>query len=437
MDLVAHLESLLLLYQTNPPTADLRIKGWRFSLNEFSSVKVGIRDNRMGEVYAAPSIDKNFSGDLLIIWPGDYCSHTVVNSAVIKDMPQKLSAWRLGAYLDPEGAVLLSPQSLPLVAVEYQEVQGIVNGNPAPLFELLDRYRHELPAWGVSNIQAGSQAGWGVRHIRTSSGLAVSYAQTTFSTYLSADGLFSQSFAKRRLPSAGEVDALIRETGEVSKYLRQEADFDEGETTVIFAPQLVESFVAKYLLPNLSGNNVVNHQGAYMMNDFLQRRKVFDDRISVQINPLKSFELSSYLCTREGVPARTQWLVERGRLLTPYLTVKDSIKAGLRPTPLPQGTGLWLEAEGSRRLPQLVSGLESGLLVYSVLGLHTQDSTSGNYSLSAPQCLKIEKGKVIGRVKAVISGNFLQHLADSATLYGTVPGANAPAMQFECKAVKG
>ena len=41
----------------------------------------------------------------------------------------------------------------------------------------------------------------------------------------------------------------------------------------------------------------------------------------------------------------------------------------------------------------------------SVLGIHTQDSASGDFSLSAPQVLRIDEGALGGRSRATISGN--------------------------------
>lgn len=436
MDMVAHLEKILNQYQYNPPVEDLRMQGWRFAVNDHTVIKAGIRNNKLGEVYAAPTLNQGCSGDLLIIWPGDFCSHVEVNPAVVNDLERRLPFWRQGAYQDPEGSVLLGSEPLPLAAVEHQSVKAYVREDPKPLFQLLNRFREELPAWGISSIQAGVQAGWGLRHVRTSQGLAVSYAQTSFNVYVLADGLYGKSFSKRRPAADVEVQELLTGTGTTVQKLKNETSLESGKMSVVLSPELVEEFVAKYLLSNLSGNAVINNQGAYTLEDFGQGKQTFDPRVTIAVNPLKPFELSSYLCTREGLPARSQRLIHKGKLVTPYLTVKDSIKAGLAPTPLPQGSGLWLEVEGAQEIDEMVQGIDHGILVCSVLGLHTQDATGGSYSLSAPQCLKIEAGRITGRVKTVISGNFLQHLADSATGYAFAAGENFPAMRFDTSVVQ-
>ena len=50
----------------------------------------------------------------------------------------------------------------------------------------------------------------------------------------------------------------------------------------------------------------------------------------------------------------------------------------------------------------------SALFVLNVLGVHTQDPVSGDFSLSAPQSLRVQGGEARGRVRATISGNLFR-----------------------------
>jgi PmbA protein len=55
------------------------------------------------------------------------------------------------------------------------------------------------------------------------------------------------------------------------------------------------------------------------------------------------------------------------------------------------------------------------VLILSVLGLHTQDSVSGSYSLSAPHSLRIIKGQIAGKIDVKLTGNFFADMAASTT----------------------
>jgi PmbA protein len=79
---------------------------------------------------------------------------------------------------------------------------------------------------------------------------------------------------------------------------------------------------------------------------------------------------------------------------------------------------------------QMLTEIRHGVLVLSVLGLHTQDRSSGNYSLSAPQALLIRDGEVQGRVKATLSGNFFAHIRDEALQLVRFPGQHSPGFAY-------
>ena len=101
------------------------------------------------------------------------------------------------------------------------------------------------------------------------------------------------------------------------------------------------------------------------------------------------------------------------------------------PTPLPRGApGLLLRAERDcLSAADLLASVERGVYVYSLLGMHTQDSTRGAYSLVAPQARVIEDGRLRdGKVKLVLAGDFLEHLRDERSLFATFPHEWNPGM---------
>jgi len=75
------------------------------------------------------------------------------------------------------------------------------------------------------------------------------------------------------------------------------------------------------------------------------------------------------------------------------------------------------------------------LLVYSLLGMHTQDGTSGRYSVGAPKSLVIEGGELKGKVKATIVGSFFDNLTDPRTRFGWDPYEDNPALEIHCEVI--
>jgi PmbA protein len=175
--------------------------------------------------------------------------------------------------------------------------------------------------------------------------------------------------------------------------------------------------LGQFILPNFSGDRVIERQGAFPKESFLEHKLVFHPHLSLLLDPLRPLELGSYLVTPEGVPADRTVLVRDGKLQTPFLRVKDSVRWGAKPTALPQGTaGLYLQHKAEVPWIKALQGVEDGVLVLSVLGLHTQEAVSGSYSLSGPHSLRILKGQIVGKTDVKLTGNFFADLAAPTTM---------------------
>src|SRR5262249_21652121 len=72
-------------------------------------------------------------------------------------------------------------------------------------------------------------------------------------------------------------------------------------------------------------------------------------------------------------------------------------------------------------------------IVLSVLGIHTQDFTSGDFSLAAPQTLAIGPRGIEGRRRATISGNVFDRLRSPELRLVRFPGEHTPGLLFPCR----
>lgn len=438
MKLISELEEILHRASSKPETETLRLKGWRVLVHESQAVSLGLKDNSPGSVYTPPSYRFGESGEVFLIWSDGKCSRGKVRNALMGNnfWQEKLKEWRQGAYEDEDGAVIAEPQPLPLVAVEDRHVQKVLNEDDSILFEQVKRVIQERP--NGSKVQGNFQAAWGYRHLRTSSGLAVTYQESYYAFWYSFDRLVSSAFAKRRLPAAKEWDGLWARTRAYYEALAQQAPgpgtagsgsaFGPG-TVVVFTPAVVSEMLEQFFLPNLDGQSVLDGQSAFAREEFENGRRVFDHRLSLVIDPLRPLAWGSYLVTGEGVPAKRTELVNGGMLTSPYLRLKDARRWGREPTGLPQGAeGVYLSSLEEDNWTDALTQIEDGVLVLSVLGLHTQDPVSGNYSLSAPQSIRIRGGKLAGKADVKLAGSFFKDLASPETRYARSPLDSQPYM---------
>jgi len=138
----------------------------------------------------------------------------------------------------------------------------------------------------------------------------------------------------------------------------------------------------------------------------------------------------------EGVPCRDNVVVEEGRLLKflydSYCGCKDgcestgnAVRGGAKGLPHMGVTNFFIE-NGTTPAAQLLAGINRGILLTDVIGMHTANAISGDFSVGAAGFL-IENGVVTVPVKGIaISGNIqelfraVEGVGDDLRFFGTV-----------------
>jgi PmbA protein len=222
-----------------------------------------------------------------------------------------------------------------------------------------------------------------------------------------------------------ETAARLQDTG---------APMAPGIHPVLLHPHVVEEYVVGTLLDNLGGSAVAHGDGHFRREQFGADSPVLREDLGLHLDPLQPLKSGSYRFTSEGVPAAPCSFISRGRLVQPVLDLKYARRLGLAPTPVPFGMDTVI-LEGPPPLPlapslQIAAG---GVLVLSVLGVHTQDRASGDFSLSAPQVLRIGARGFGGRLRGTISGNLFQVLREASLRFVVFEGETTPGLLFPCR----
>ena len=138
----------------------------------------------------------------------------------------------------------------------------------------------------------------------------------------------------------------------------------------------------------------------------------------------------------EGVPSRTQTLVDSGRLNGELWSTRDAAKlvaegkvssakstgsasrGGHTSPPVCGCSDLVLSSSNlTLARDRLIEEMEDGYLVHSVMGAHTANPTSGDFSVTTSTILRIEGGQIIGSLsQAGLSGNMAKALAGRVVL---------------------
>jgi PmbA protein len=432
MELQTTLANLLRDYGRHDP----ELQGWRFDLQVSRGLEIGLKNNKIGGPYSTPGFKQSTSGEIYLIWEGDRFTSAKLDSQVPLHFTEYMNLWKATLYQDTDGAGLYRPGPIPQVPLADPRAETIAGGDFQPAFQLLERGLGQLHAAGIQKVDAKLKCYENHRFIMNSLGLEVDYRQTPVEFYFLANDSYGKGFGEKHWPTEPEIAAVVEETARVGMLLGRTAVPElTGPISLILPPETFEILLNHFLMTNLFGSLVVNRQSRFSVEDFHRRRQVLREDLDFYVDPLQPYRSFAYNCTAEAVPARQQSFIEKGQLLTPVLNLKYAKKIGMEPTAIPAGGFFIRTSRPMESWDQLIKGTARGLIVYSVLGLHTQDASSGLFSLTADQCLMVEDGKITGKVKAVVNGDFLGSLASRESCFCQVEGEDNPGYVFTANAL--
>jgi PmbA protein len=417
-------------------TGGARVRDWSVYGAETRRLALGTRDRETGGPHAPLNLAESFGAQFLLVWDdGRVSAGEIDRSEIGSGVEAALARARSAAYDDPDAAAVLGPAPIPEVPLHDPGVARIASGEAGPIAARLERIRervaeHGFWTWSGSMVAAESRA-----RLVTSAGLDAGVVTTFWAWNATFDGELADGFRGRAEDPFHDFDARLLRLGNlVSRLRRPAAHAPSGLRPVILHPHVVESFVLPILLGNLDGASVAHGESHFRASQFGSPDPVLREDLTLRVDPLEPLKAGSYRFTPEGVPAAACVYVRRGRLVTPVLNLKYARRLGWVPTAIPREYDT-LHLEGPDPLPVEDALLEAdgGALVLHVLGAHAQDATSGDFSLSAPQALAIEKARLGGRIRATLSGNLFAALRSDALRVVRFEGFPTPGLLFECR----
>ena len=165
-------------------------------------------------------------------------------------------------------------------------------------------------------------------------------------------------------------------------------------------------------------------------------QNVIASDLSLIDNARMSGGISSSSRDGEGVPTRSQVIIDSGKLVGSLWSTRDSAKlvsegkiehaettgsasrGGHQSPPVTSCSNLELTSTlKSNSVEQLLERMDTGYIVNSVMGAHTANPTSGDFSVTTSSILRVEEGEIIGSVKqAGLSGNMSKALQSDVFL---------------------
>lgn len=343
-----------------------------------------------------------------------------------------------------EGFVLPSLQ--PAQKVHGRFDKHLLDLNPEDLLEQADTVLSAVKSLDERAVVTGGGVGISATAgcMLNSEGI-VSTGMTTshgigLQVSLDVDGQVTSSYQGQSSRSQLEaVPACVERAVHWAQVTQQTIDVESTpkDTPVLFTSEGFSPLFSMVVPPAMTGEKMVRKESFW--SDKLNQT-VINQNLSIQDNGLLDGGMTSGSRDGEGVPRRQQMLVENGIMTGMLWSTRDaaqqvaegrveaaqstgSATSGGHQSPPSTGcTELFLTSKaGGQSWDELISVLDSGYVVNSVMGAHTANPSSGDFSVTSSSILKVENGEVVGALKqAGLSGNLAQALNGEVLLGSSV-----------------
>jgi len=259
-------------------------------------------------------------------------------------------------------------------------------------------------------------------HIINSRGGQANYRQSIFSL-----GIEGHLIRNTDMLFVGESESSchpLTETKTVAEVVLMQLELAKNQASVpskplpvVFTPRGVASALILPLMVAFNGKTVL--EGASPVGNKLGQR-VFDEKLWLRDDPTIAYRPESRPCDDEGMPSQGTPLIEQGNvtnflydLQTAALAHTQSTGNGSRnrgglPTPSPSA---FIIAPGNTTFDEMVKDIKEGLVIEQLMGAEQGNILGGDFSGNVLLGYKVERGRIVGRIKdTMVSGNVYQLL---------------------------
>lgn len=396
---------------------DKTIKNFRAYKIKNTEVALGIEGKLIGGPYFPIQSASTVGGELQIQWTDGKVSFTNITSSSLETPKEALEEAKKIKIVDNYAKKFLKPYKIENPVNQYSKDTSLLLSKKQNLLveELkflkklerdLGRKKHEMQL-GVSESS---------RELINSKGLTLS---DSFSNYAITSNWDSKVYFTLQNRRFFHIKTFKEEIGFLAKLYRAANNplkikkFLTKKIKVILSPETTWDLLSFFLFSNLKGSLVANKMSRFSKEDFKKNKKILANWLTLKVNPLKELTPGASNFTSEGVKSKITTFIDKGRLVTPILDLKHAQKLKMEPT-IAIGSSYTTtysnNLENIAALKKCIEKTKEGLLIFIVLGLHTQNQMTGDYSLPSPYSIYIKDGEPIGSLKTIVIGNIFKDL---------------------------
>jgi predicted Zn-dependent protease len=169
---------------------------------------------------------------------------------------------------------------------------------------------------------------------------------------------------------------------------------DKGTYSLILTPEIVHDIISYFVLEACKGDLIYKKE-SYLNS--LKNKQIFCKNLSLVEDPHLDYFLGSSLVDEEAIKTNNKNIIDNGifkkiiydqkyGMLTNNKSTGNSFLGSISFTNI-------LQKPGSKKISDIIETTKKGLLVYSIMGIHTNNLVTGDFSLTISNAKEIVNGE--------------------------------------------
>ena len=396
------------------------------------SLKAGFSNHNLGGIYQPIQNHTQSRLSYLIITKDGKQSQGSLNPLLIDDISSTIKQIKNNLF-EPSIKTSLSPkvENFKPTKLISKDLQDIIKSKPEEIVEYSKLLFKDQKLLGLSTVE--SQVRMRLRHQRfvSSNGNDLESSNTTHDYYIDYNSEIAASNESCEFIPTSEF-SKTHKIAELAKNLQQKPTKPaSGVYPILFDPYYGFSILDKYILENINGTAVDSNISRFGLKDFVSQKQIARTNLSIVIDQTAPMNTDSFNFSAEGILGQKFKVIESGKLTTPICDLQTATKLNQNPLAL---QSLSTATYNTSKYNEFLANHSKFIMVLSVLGIHTQNAITGDYSLPCPSALYFENGKLIGPINCILTGNFFEKLNDNSFDFINHPTFNKPLLSFESEA---
>lgn len=394
-----------------------------------SVLKAGFNNNDLGGIYQPIQNHTHSRVSYLITTKDNKQAKGSLNPFAIKDIDTTINFIKTTASISID-KIKLAPKVTKFdpIKLKSSQLEDIIKSKPEEIVEYTKMLFEDQKSLGLKTIESQVSMRYNKKRFLSSNGNDMSSIDTLHDYYIDYNSEISASNESCDFIPTSEF-SKTHKIAQLAKSLRsKKIKLDNKNLPVLFSPYYGSGILDKYILENINGTLIESSVSRFDIEDFANHKQIARNNISIEIDQTVPMNTDSFNFTTEGIAGQKFTIVENGKLTTPICDLQVATKLGYNPLVLPSLSGANFD---TIEFAKYIDKYPKFILILSVLGVHTQNEITGDYSLPCPSALYFEDGKIVGPINCVLTGNFFEKLNDDSLGFIKHPAFSKPLFGFD------